>query len=186
MNWSKRWGVRALGLVVGVSLMVGLIASASRPAPDPAVREGMTKLANLLEKKDTEAVDKLIAELSKKPTARSAMHMMNPMVGEAANKGVTDKDLADRADAYKEAGYQAAAIGAIIQATGKEADKKKQADWEAYSKELQEAGLSIVEAASKKDGSALKASAMKAGGACGKCHESFRPWHAGTEQCVTG
>jgi hypothetical protein len=174
MNRNKRWAIRGLGLAVGATLMIGLIALAQRPGPSAAVREGVTKIAALLEKNDTAAAEKLTAELSK-PGSLHVMSLFGPTIGAVSAKGVTDKDLADHADTYKDAGYRAAAIASLLRASGKETDKKKQADWEAFTKDLQEAGLGMADAAGKKDGAALKAAAIKANGACAKCHETFRP-----------
>lgn len=175
MQRQQRWANRAAGLTAAASLMVGMMVYASRPAPDPAVREGVSQLAGLIEKNDAAGAEKLTAELSTRPFARNVMSFFGGTIAEVSQKGVTDKDLADHADDYKKAGYEAAAVGMLLRATGKETDAKKQADWVAFTKELQTAGVALAEAAAKKAPAAVKAAAVKADGACTKCHEAFRP-----------
>jgi hypothetical protein len=176
MRRNVRWAIRGLSLVVGLSLMAGMVCHAKRRPVDPAWKEDLAKAAVLLEKKDSAGTEKLIAELAKKPDVRDVMRLYNSMLTEVGEKGVTEKALTDGADLYKREGYQTAAIGLLLRtAQGKEDDKKKREDWTTFAKELHEAGLAIADAAGKKDGAALKAAALKADGACTKCHTTFRP-----------
>jgi hypothetical protein len=188
---------RALGLLALVALIAGLV---SRGLADDAkgLKDDVIKLAGLVEKKDAEAA-KLADALGKKVETEDLMDLfavrkakspglgvgktpgaitpdgIEKKLGDLAKKPLTEADLATQADALKDMGYQTAAIGAVNHASPvPEKKKARQADWVAWSKELEDTGVSLAEAAAKKDGAGVQKAAVKVNAACAKCHEVFK------------
>jgi hypothetical protein len=195
---ARSGAVRGLSVLAGLGLVAGMV-SLSLADEATALRDDVIKVAALLEKKDTAGAEKIAAESGKKAEIEDLMALfalrkgknaalgigktagaiqpdgIEKKLGELSKSGVSDKDLADHADAYKDMGLQTAAIAVMNGAHEvKDDGKKKAADWKAWSKELGEAGLALAEAAGKKDASGVKAAAAKADATCSKCHKVFR------------
>lgn len=92
-------------------------------------------------------------------------------------KVVPEKDLKAKAADYKKLAYVTLALAEITAAATpkKNEGKKKIADWQKFTKEMQDAAKELATGVEKADGKTVFNAAKKLDGSCTGCHQDFRP-----------
>jgi hypothetical protein len=170
----------------------------SNAAADKDIAETIIKIADALEKRDTDNAKKL-AQTLKDEDIEDVMHLfkprkdkglgIGPKAGAVLPDGIELKVIAmamnelpqKELDAYAadlaRAAYIAAAVAEVAKdkcpVTKKEGDKDPK-DWKNWVESMQKAALELADAAKTKKPSVVKAAADKVDGACKTCHKVFK------------
>jgi cytochrome c556 len=173
----------------------------SNAAADKDIAETVNKIADALEKKDTDNAKKLAQTLKDedKYPIEDVMQLfkprkdkglgIGPKAGAVMPDGIELKVIAmamnelpqKELDAYAadlaRAAYIAAAVAEVAKdkcpVTKKEGDKDPK-DWKNWVESMQKAALELADAAKTKKPSVVKAAADKVDGACKTCHKVFK------------
>jgi hypothetical protein len=198
MKLSARW------LVVGglaSALVVWSLAASSTSAADEdkEAKDGVLKIAGMLEKKDADAAKKEADALAKKvEDMEPVMNLMSPVTDgglgvakpAAANPDgiekkvqdmdklpLTQKQVEQQSDALVQMAYEIAAIAKVAQqkcpvpAKQGAKDPKK---WQGWSADLEKGALELAEAAKAKKADAVKKAVTTMSNTCANCHEVFK------------
>lgn len=191
----RAWTIGLVALVLGV----GFLSSRTSIAADgKTLVDGVKKVADALEKKDTAGAKKQAEAIAKDTAMEDLMHLfalrtkkglgvgskpgsINPdgierKLMDLAKKPLDAKQMGDEAQAIKEMGNDMAALAAVCTAKPPEKDdgKKKKKDWVAWSAELQQQSLDLANAAKDKKAADVQKAAKAADATCTKCHDVFR------------
>jgi Cytochrome C' len=191
-------GTAALSLAIGF-----LVVGSGGAADDKAdLRDIIQKIADALEKKDSEQAKKLAEEVAKSHDLDDVMNLMSKRdpAGKAKRFGVGKKPGAITPDGIEakiqnmgkkplpqpqidkeapdlvEMAYRVAAIAEVAHAKPPEKDepKKKKKDWLAWSGDMQKKALSLAEAAKAKKPTEIKNAIATLNSTCNECHGVFR------------
>ena len=191
----------ALAVLAGAGWL--LLSDRSSAADDdkanPAVADGLLKIADALAKDDEDGAKKQAAALSKKvDELHDVMHMFKPRAkkgfGVGAKKdnitpdGIEDmirglaRDVPSQAKVNKQAaalermGYITAAMMEVAMALPPEKFELKQTKklWMETATASRDAGIELAKAARDKSPAALKTAASRANNGCVNCHAEFR------------
>lgn len=192
----------AYGRLTAVGLAVAALGFATLAgkggAADDDAKGAVTKIADMLEKKDTAGAQKAAAAFAPKADIEDVMHLMSLRrskgLGVGAKPGAITPDgieakimelgkrplpaaklTAESSDLTRMA-YVAAAIGEVAHAKppAKDEGKKKKADWVKWSGDMRDAALKLADATKAKNPMEVKAAATKLYSSCTTCHEVFR------------
>lgn len=181
-------------LALGLGFVVG-----TGNAADADVKGAATKIANLLEKKDSAGAKKEAAAVAPNAEIEDVMHLMSLRrskgLGVGAKPGAITPDgieakimelgkrpmpaaklTAEAADLTRMA-YVTAAIGELAHAKPPQKDegKKKKKDWETWSADMRDAALKLADITkAAKSPADVKTAATKLYSTCTTCHEVFR------------
>jgi hypothetical protein len=200
---KQQAGVLVTG-TAALSLAIGFMAAGNGGAADDKadLRDTIQKIADALEKKDSEQAKKLAEEVAKSHDLEDVMNLMGKRdpAGKAKRFGVgkkpgaitpdgieakiqnmgkkplsqpqIDKEAADLA----EMAYRVAAIAEVAHAKPPEKDepKKKKKDWLQWSGDMQKKALALAEAAKAKKPTDIKNAMTTLNSTCNECHGVFR------------
>ncbi len=184
----RRAGVAAAAGLLGLLLVV----TPGRGGDDKELREGVDKLADLLDKKDADAAKKQAADLAQKYQLEEVMGLLEKRdrggfgVGPKADvirpdgieaklsdlatrKAMTDKEYAEQAEAIKRMALRAAAVAEVAQQMAPM--KAKAAQWKGFADGMKKTALDLA-AAKKPD--EVRSAAGKVNGNCADCHAVFK------------
>ena len=191
---------RARWLVAGAALALGLwgLATVGSSFAADDEKDGILKLAGMIEKGDDAAAKKEAAAIAKKAELEDVMHLfkLRKMKGlgigdtpdaitpdgiEAKFIALTKKplsatDLGKQADDLAKAADVSAAIAAvaIIKAPEKKVGAKDPKEWKQWAEDLDKGSKELAAAARKKDAKGIQDAAKKSVKACNDCHAVFR------------
>lgn len=200
---KKQARVLVMGSAV-LSLAMGLSAAGIGGAADDKadLRTTVQKIADAIEKKDTNDAKKLAQEVAKNNELEDVMHLMSkrPPTGKGQAFGVGEKPGAinpdgieakiqnmgkraqpqatidkEAADLVKMA-YRVAAISLVAQAKPPEKDepKKKKKDWMEWTADMEKNALRLAVAAKAKKPAEIKNAVADLNSTCNACHGVFR------------
>jgi hypothetical protein len=187
-----------------LSLAIGLLAVGSGGAADDKadLRTTIQKIADALEKRDSDQAKKLAESVAKNNDLEDVMHLMSKRDpgGKAKVFGVGKKPGAVQPDGIEakvqnmgkralpqkqidkesadlaEMAYRVAAIAEVAHAKlpEKEDGKKKKRDWLEWSADMKKTALELAEAAQAKKPTEIKNAVAKLNSVCNTCHGVFR------------
>ena len=167
-------------------------SGSGKAADDKDPREGVLKLADMIEKKDG-GVKKQAEAIAKDADIEDVMHLMalrskkgvgiggkpgaiapdgiEAKIGALGKKALPAKDAAAQAKDLERAAYIAAAIAQVAQSKLPDKNAKQ---WQGFAEDMHKGALDLAKAAKAKNADDIKAAATKLEGACNACHEKFR------------
>jgi len=200
---KKQAGVLVTG-TAALSLAIGFLVVGSGGAADDKadLRSTIQKIADALEKKDSDQAKKLAEEVAKNHDVEDVMHLMSKrdLAGKAKVFGVgkkpgavtpdgieakvqnmgrkplpqaqIDKESADLA----EMAYRVAAIAEVAHAKPPEKDepKKKKKDWMEWSDDMKKSALALADIAKTKKPVEIKTAVATLNSNCNTCHAVFK------------
>src|SRR6266852_3359837 len=194
-------------LVTGTAalcLAIGFLAVGSGGAADDKadLRATIQKIADAIEKKDSEQAKKLAEEVAKSHDLEDVMNLMSKRdpAGKAKRFGVGKKPGAISPDGIEakiqnmgkkplpqpqidkeaadltEMAYRVAAIAEVAHAKPPEKDepKKKKKDWMEWSADMKKKSLALADAAKTKKPVEIKTAVANLNSTCNECHAVFR------------
>lgn len=200
---KKQARVLVTGTAV-LSLAIGFMTAGSGSAADDKadLRETLQKIADAIEKKDTDQAKKLAEQVAKNHDLEDVMHLMSKRDpgGKAKVFGVGQKPGAIQPDgieakiismakkplpqgqldkesaALVEMAYRVSAIAEVAHAKPpeKEDAKKKKKDWLEWSADMKKNALAVADAAKAKKPAETKNAVSKLNSSCTTCHGVFR------------
>jgi soluble cytochrome b562 len=187
-----------------LSLAIGFLAAGSGGAADDKadLRATLQKIADAIEKKDSDQAKKLAEDVAKNNDLEDVMHLMSKRdpAGKAKVFGVGKKPGAIQPDGIEakvqnmgkralpqkqidkesadltEMAYRIAAISEVAHAKPpeKEDAKKKKKDWLEWSADMKKNALALAEAAQAKKPTEIKNAVANLNTTCNTCHGVFR------------
>ena len=189
--WAVAVGLLAAGLFFG--------PGSSRADIDPGIKGALTKIADALEKGDSDTAKKLATALAKKvEELDDIMHgfklrtkkglgvgtkagVVVPdgielKLNSIARDGITAKQLEKEGKNLAEAAWMTAAISevAVAKAPARDAGKKKKAKWIEWAEGSRDAAKEFAKAVKDNSVTEVKAAAIKINNNCNSCHMIFR------------
>jgi hypothetical protein len=199
MTSTVRWVV-AGGVVSALAIWLLAASTGSAADDDQAAREGVLKVADLIQKKDMDTAKKQAEAIAKKINdPEPIMNTMSPRedggLGIGAKPGaikpdgiekklleidktpLKDPQAATEADALQEMAYRIAAVAAMAQnacpVPAKQGAKDPK-DWKRWTDDMQKQALDLADATKTKKAAEVNKAVKKLNDTCTACHAVFK------------
>jgi hypothetical protein len=199
MKSTVRWVVVG-GVVSALAIWLVVASTGSAADDDEAARQGVLKVADLIQKKDMDTAKKQAQTVAQKINdAEPIMHTMDPRedggLGVGAKPGAIKPDgiekklleidktplkqqqVAAEGDALEEMAYRIAAVATMAQhacpVPAKQGNKDPK-DWKQWTGDMQKGALELADAAKGKKAADINKAVKNLNNTCATCHAVFK------------